>query len=191
MPSVRDQLAFVPESMRLAGMPRPFRARPSPRSPLHPLADFKLARTERGVDPPRIHDVADVLLAERERLPEGLSTHVERLASSIVRITGLSRVDRRPVYRPRDPDHCVGIRSRGADWDPAALPGLALSPAPSLIRPQWMHLSPDDDRRTAVRGVLTPMPPQCRSSQAAVGVHATAAAPAQPREAQGGAGSAR
>jgi hypothetical protein len=34
-----------------------------------------------GVDPPRIHDVADVLLAERERLPEGLSTHVERLAS--------------------------------------------------------------------------------------------------------------
>jgi hypothetical protein len=34
-----------------------------------------------GVDPPRIHDVSDVLLAERERLPEALRTHVERLAA--------------------------------------------------------------------------------------------------------------
>ena len=34
-----------------------------------------------GVDPPRIHDVADVLLAERDRLPAALETHVERLAS--------------------------------------------------------------------------------------------------------------
>jgi HEPN domain-containing protein len=33
-----------------------------------------------GVDPPRIHDVADVLLAERERLPAGLDAHVDRLA---------------------------------------------------------------------------------------------------------------
>jgi HEPN domain-containing protein len=70
-----------------------------------------------GVDPPRIHDVADVLLAERERLPEGLSTHVERLASSIVRITGLSRVDRRPAYRPRDPDHGVLRRETRGDLD--------------------------------------------------------------------------
>ena len=31
------------------------------------------------------------------------------LVSSIVRISGLSRVDRRPVYRPRDPDHCVRL----------------------------------------------------------------------------------
>jgi hypothetical protein len=34
-----------------------------------------------GVDPPRIHDVADVLLAERDRLPPGLSPHVDRLAT--------------------------------------------------------------------------------------------------------------
>ncbi len=34
-----------------------------------------------GVDPPRIHDVADVLLAERDRLPAALGSHVERLAS--------------------------------------------------------------------------------------------------------------
>jgi HEPN domain-containing protein len=41
-----------------------------------------------GVDPPRIHDVADVLLAERARLPPGLDPHVERLA-------GISRQLRR------------------------------------------------------------------------------------------------
>jgi hypothetical protein len=34
-----------------------------------------------GVDPPRIHDVADILVAERDRLPAGLQSHVERLAS--------------------------------------------------------------------------------------------------------------
>jgi HEPN domain-containing protein len=33
-----------------------------------------------GVEPPRIHDVSDVLLAERERLPEGLRGDLERLA---------------------------------------------------------------------------------------------------------------
>jgi hypothetical protein len=34
-----------------------------------------------GVDPPRIHDVADVLLAERDRLPPGLAQHVDLLAA--------------------------------------------------------------------------------------------------------------
>ena len=34
-----------------------------------------------GVEPPRIHDVADVLLAERDRLPKDLAPHVERLAA--------------------------------------------------------------------------------------------------------------
>jgi HEPN domain-containing protein len=34
-----------------------------------------------GVEPPRIHDVADVLLAERDRLPSELTPHVERLAA--------------------------------------------------------------------------------------------------------------
>jgi HEPN domain-containing protein len=41
-----------------------------------------------GVEPPRIHDVADVLLAERDRLPTDLASHVERLA-------GISRALRR------------------------------------------------------------------------------------------------
>jgi HEPN domain-containing protein len=34
-----------------------------------------------GVDPPRIHDVADILIAERERLPGEVRPHVDRLAS--------------------------------------------------------------------------------------------------------------
>ena len=34
-----------------------------------------------GIDPPRIHDVADVLLAERERLPAELSDEIERFAA--------------------------------------------------------------------------------------------------------------
>lgn len=34
-----------------------------------------------GVEPPRIHDVADVLLAERTRLPAALQKDVERLAA--------------------------------------------------------------------------------------------------------------
>ena len=35
-----------------------------------------------GVDPPRIHDVADVLIAERDRLPEALDAQVEQLAAA-------------------------------------------------------------------------------------------------------------
>jgi HEPN domain-containing protein len=34
-----------------------------------------------GIDPPRIHDVADVLLAERERLPDALGAEVDLLAA--------------------------------------------------------------------------------------------------------------
>jgi HEPN domain-containing protein len=41
-----------------------------------------------GIDPPRIHDVADVLLAERARLPGPVQAEVDRLA-------GLSRDLRR------------------------------------------------------------------------------------------------
>ena len=37
---------------------------------------------EHGVDPPRIHDMADVLIAERERLPTALRGEVERLAEA-------------------------------------------------------------------------------------------------------------
>lgn len=41
-----------------------------------------------GVEPPRIHDVADVLLADRDRMPKDLAPHLERLA-------GISRALRR------------------------------------------------------------------------------------------------
>lgn len=34
-----------------------------------------------GVDPPRIHDVSDVLLAERDRLPAALDQQAEELAA--------------------------------------------------------------------------------------------------------------
>ncbi len=43
------------------------------------LALKALLRTA-GIDPPRIHDVSGVLLAERERLPESLSPHLQGLA---------------------------------------------------------------------------------------------------------------
>ncbi len=33
-----------------------------------------------GIDPPRVHDVADVLLAERARMPERLRAELEALA---------------------------------------------------------------------------------------------------------------
>jgi HEPN domain-containing protein len=33
-----------------------------------------------GIEPPRIHDVSEVLLAERERLPDSLQNEVEKLA---------------------------------------------------------------------------------------------------------------
>ena len=35
-----------------------------------------------GIDPPRVHDVADVLEAERSRLPAALSDEIDRLASA-------------------------------------------------------------------------------------------------------------
>lgn len=35
-----------------------------------------------GVDPPRTHDVSDVLLAERERLPKAVAKHVEMLVEA-------------------------------------------------------------------------------------------------------------
>lgn len=35
-----------------------------------------------GVEPPRIHDVSDILLAERDRLPAPVGRHVEKLAEA-------------------------------------------------------------------------------------------------------------
>jgi len=42
----------------------------------------------RGVDPPRLHDVSDVLVAERDRLPAAVTAELETL-------TGISRALRR------------------------------------------------------------------------------------------------
>lgn len=36
----------------------------------------------RGIQPPRIHDVSDVLLAERARLPEGIQAELDTLVES-------------------------------------------------------------------------------------------------------------
>lgn len=36
----------------------------------------------RGIQPPRIHDVSDVLLAEQARLPEGLLTELDTLVEA-------------------------------------------------------------------------------------------------------------
>ncbi len=35
-----------------------------------------------GIDPPRIHDVADVLILEREHLPEAILPHLDKLAQA-------------------------------------------------------------------------------------------------------------
>jgi HEPN domain-containing protein len=34
----------------------------------------------RGIDPPRVHDVSDLMLAERDRMPEALAGELERLS---------------------------------------------------------------------------------------------------------------
>ena len=35
-----------------------------------------------GVDPPRVHDVGDVLKAERSRMPSGLASEIDQLAAA-------------------------------------------------------------------------------------------------------------
>lgn len=42
---------------------------------------LKALLRKHGIEPPRIHDVSAILLAERERLPEVLQPQLERLAS--------------------------------------------------------------------------------------------------------------
>jgi HEPN domain-containing protein len=39
-----------------------------------------------GVSPPRVHDVSDVLLAERERLPPAATAHLERMVAASRRL---------------------------------------------------------------------------------------------------------
>jgi HEPN domain-containing protein len=40
---------------------------------------LKALLRSRGVDPPRVHDVSDVLLAEKDRMPEALKGELEQL----------------------------------------------------------------------------------------------------------------
>jgi len=47
-----------------------------------------------GVEPPRIHDVGDVLLAERDRMPAAVRPQLERLAS----ISRMLRRDRELAF---------------------------------------------------------------------------------------------
>ena len=62
-----------------------------------------------GVDPPRIHDVSDVLLAERARLPEALAEEVEALA----RISRDLRRDRELAFYGAEDLTPSGFYSRG------------------------------------------------------------------------------
>ncbi len=41
---------------------------------------LKALLRSRGVDPPRVHDVSDVLLAEKDRMPEALKGELEQLS---------------------------------------------------------------------------------------------------------------
>ena len=55
---------------------------------------LKAVLRSHGVDPPRLHDVSDVLLAERERLPAALTAEMEAL----VRISRDLRRDRELAF---------------------------------------------------------------------------------------------
>jgi hypothetical protein len=55
---------------------------------------LKAALRSHGVDPPRLHDVSDVLLAERERLPAALTAELDAL----VRISRELRRDRELAF---------------------------------------------------------------------------------------------
>jgi len=55
---------------------------------------LKAALRSHGVDPPRLHDVSDVLLAERERLPAALTAEMDAL----VRISRELRRDRELAF---------------------------------------------------------------------------------------------
>ena len=55
---------------------------------------LKAALRAHGVDPPRLHDVSDVLLAERDRLPAALTAEMDAL----VRISRELRRDRELAF---------------------------------------------------------------------------------------------
>ena len=92
-----------------------------------------------GVEPPRIHDVADVLLAERDRLPPALSPHLERLATISrelrrdreLAFEGAEDLTPSTFYRETD---AVLARDRARDVlatvQPAVTDDLRLAPGP-------------------------------------------------------------
>lgn len=56
--------------------------------------DIKAVLRAHGVDPPRLHDVSDVLIAERNRLPEAVTSELDTL----VRISRTLRRDRELAF---------------------------------------------------------------------------------------------
>jgi hypothetical protein len=72
--NVQDQVEIAAAPMLLVGMPTAFRATPSPRSPLRPVADFQLTRTERlHVEWPVLQELAtrSARLLDRKGQPLG------------------------------------------------------------------------------------------------------------------------
>jgi HEPN domain-containing protein len=63
----------------------------------------------RGIDPPRVHDVSDVLLAERSRLPDAIQEEVERLAEASRQL----RRDRELAFYGAEDLTPTGFYSRG------------------------------------------------------------------------------
>ena len=62
-----------------------------------------------GVDPPRLHDVSDVLLAERDRLPAALTADLDELVRILARTPAGSRAR---LLRSRR-SHAVGLLHEG------------------------------------------------------------------------------
>lgn len=87
-----------------------------------------------GIEPPRIHDVADVLLAEREALPKALLPKVERLAAASralrrdreLAFYGAEDLTPSTFYREAD---AVQARDSAREVVAAVRPHVAASPA--------------------------------------------------------------
>lgn len=76
-----------------------------------------------GVQPPRIHDVSEILLAERERMPTGLGDQLEELAEISRQLRrdrelafyGAEDLTPSGFYKSRDADQARGCAERVVD----------------------------------------------------------------------------
>ena len=108
-----------------------------------------------GVQPPRIHDVSEVLLAERSRLPEPLQAEIGSLAEGSRRLRrdhelafyGAEDLTPSGFYTKQDADEAMGIAHRTV----------------SLVRP---HVSgPASRRRGQDRGIEQGRSTDCLSKR--------------------------